>query len=109
MRVVFTFILFLIASNTIAQNKSDLYLRADSIIKYELKFKSDSAYQWHIGETNTSITLRDNNKLPSYPLIIVNRKAVSIDKLNNAILADVKEIDVLTREVAVSLYGFSGL
>lgn len=92
------FLLILISRNVYCQTHSDLYLRVDSIIRNELKFRPDTNFNKTLTANTKSqpLGIRDQaTVLPDSPLIIIdNNKIVKIEELNQYKLKEVKKIQV---------------
>ncbi|MBS1627549.1 MAG: hypothetical protein JSR09_06610 [Bacteroidetes bacterium] len=113
--ILILLLLFFVGIKINAQIKSDLTVKIDSIFKHVLNFtpgtktiiKNNGDYKT---DTMISYATRDAAiAIPDNPLIIINKKLVEYQVLNNYTLKDVKTINVLARDASVETYGPQGL
>ena len=108
-------LLLLVGGKVFGQDdNSDLYIKIDSIITYEIEYSYDSTtdklptYKWDSAKVinPTFSTLPPN---PS-PLIILDGNLVKHSELNNHRLKEVAQIDVYRKndKQILALYGVSG-
>ncbi|RYD87081.1 MAG: hypothetical protein EOP50_21365 [Sphingobacteriales bacterium] len=95
---------------------SDLYLRVDSIARFQLHFDSSllpaPAVTVKDSPGRNAIApkpaFRDVVQYPSYPLIIVNGVPVERGRLDRGRLALTRKITVLEKVQATAIYGYDG-
>lgn len=113
MKTYITFLLTLIAFNSLGQTFNKLYEYVDSIGKHSLKFernrllKVDSIYSGNL--KGKEVTIRDNDNAPDFPLILINNKPFVIEQLQGSPTKGLKSINVMKPEQAMALYGSAGM
>lgn len=97
-------IALLFAGKAGCQKKSDLYLKVEAIVKYNFNLE----YK----KPDTAIIYRTHGAsipYPTYTLIIVNNHPATMEQLNNAVLADVKNINVIKdKKISTAIWGQMG-
>ncbi len=95
----------------VKSKRSDLRKKVEQIIKYEIKYKIDETTdkQPQIMSDSVNSIASENNPIASNPLtlIIINSQVVSIEELNNYVLAEVDNFNIYPKNhhFAMSIFG----
>ena len=120
--IIILFTILISITTTFAQNepiKSDLRLKVDSIIKYQLKpqtldtaiLRGQTSICFNKDSLRKSVPIiRSRASIPhtTIPLVILDRKIVELEELNNYQLKSISALNVLDKNEQV-IYGSRGL
>jgi len=105
---LFTIGLLILVTSVYGQAHSDLFEKADSIMRYELKFNVDSSIaEGHKGQQ--TLKVRDADPPPEFPLTVIDGVIVTREQLDSYQIKSIKRIRVMQRSEAIKYYGSQGV
>ena len=106
--IIYFFICTISATDSFSQHRSNLYMKVDSIIRYELHFNIDSAQ--HFDKQRSVLVYRDAISSPTYPLIFLDEKLIEIADLEHYQRKNIRKYEVVkpSNAKAAAIYGSRG-